>query len=37
MKDDFFVENSKSQKNDFSLVFTERVTNDNSILVWTIP
>ncbi len=27
MKDDFFVENSKSQKNYFSWVFTEKVTN----------
>ncbi len=27
MKDDFFVENSKSQKNDFSWVFTERAQN----------
>ncbi len=26
MKDDVFVENSKSQKKDFRWVFTERVT-----------
>ncbi len=35
MKDDFIVENSKSQKYDFSWVFTERVTNNpmcNSIM-----
>ncbi len=31
MKDDVFVENSKSHKNDFSWVFTERVTNIEKI------
>ncbi len=32
MKDVFFVENSKSQKKDFSWVFTERVTNSTLLL-----
>ncbi len=30
----FFVENSKSQKNDFSWVFTERVTNHDNFYIW---